>query len=561
MNIVLACLGSCLVATAVAEVPAFSAEKISFVSGALQFSLPIEHLELYAREGKITNEFAFYIKRVNPEKRAVLRDILLRRVEVSPTNVAQFTYSPVGVKSLELLGQILQSPSGQNGFYALRAACILAAGDRQGLTILNLLRHFPSHSIRIDINRSLRMTAEMAQLLKQREAIIQAIVQQSNAEVSFAREVDFSSTPDLSLLGPFTWQKQTLSLHDRSRKRVFPADLYLPETSSQEKTKQSAPVIVISHGMASDRNTFTYLAQHLASHGFAVAVLEHADNAQRFQKFFAGFEKPPQPSEFINRPLDVKYLLDELQLRSLFVRGWQGRLNLNQVGVIGQSMGGYTALAMAGATLHLEQLRADCTQLKPSNIFLNLSLLVQCQATELPSSTYNLQDNRVKAVIAINPVISGVVGSTGLRQIQVPVMLIAGKKDIFTPAVPEQVVPFMQLTNLHKYLVLVERGTHFSVLNEAVSKSGLPLLPPELKSPEPALAKRYLKVFSVAFAKTYVANQPEYQSYLSASYAKAIAQAPLDLSLVQLLTNMVQINKQPYDTSRLKRNVNYSSHP
>ncbi|MEI2580203.1 alpha/beta hydrolase [Scytonema sp. PRP1] len=535
MNIVLGCLGPCLLATAVVEVPAFGAEQISFVNGALEFSLPIEDLELYAKQGKITDKFAFYAKRINPQQRALLRDILLKRLEVNSTNVAQFTYSPIGVKFLELLGQVLQTQSGQNGFYALRAACILAAGDAQGLTILNMLRKFPNDSIRIDVNRSFRMTTEMAQLLKQREAIIGKILQQTNAEATFASQIDFSSKPDLSLLGAFTWQKETLTLNDRNRNRVFPADIYLPQTQSKGRTKQSAPVIVISHGLASDRNTFAYLAQHLASHGFAVAVLEHADNAQRFQQFFAGFDKLPQPTEFINRPLDVTYLLDELQRRSQSEPAWQGRLNLTHVGVIGQSMGGYTALAVAGAELNFEQLRADCGQLKPNDIFLNLSLLVQCRATELPSLTYKLQDKRVKAVIAINPV-SSIFGSRGLSEIQVPVMLVASQGDIFAPAVPEQILPFTQLTNLHKYLVLVEKGTHFSMLSQSVTNSGLPVLPPELNGLEPALAKRYLKVLSVVFAKTYVANQPEYQSYLSASYAKAITQAPLNLSLVQLLT-------------------------
>ncbi|GAB1541177.1 alpha/beta hydrolase [Scytonema sp. NUACC21] len=536
LDIAIGCLVSWLLATTVTETPAFGAEHISFVYGALQFSLPVKDVELYAKEGKITDDFAFYAKRMNPQQQALLRDMLLKRLEVNSTNVAQFTYSSPGVKFLELLGQILQTPSGQNGFYALRAASILAAGDEQGLTILNMLRFFPSDSVRIDLNRSFLLTEEMAQLLKQREAIIGKILQQTNAEATFTSRIDFSSKPDLSLLGPFTWKKETLSLNDRNRNRVFPADIYLPQTSSQTKTEQSAPVIVISHGMASDRNTFAYLAQHLASYGFAVAVLEHADNAQQFQKFLAGFEKAPQPSELIHRPLDVKYLLDELQRRSQSDKAWQGRLNLNRVGVIGQSMGGYTALAVAGAELNFEQLRANCRQALPRDIFLNLSLLVQCQATELPFLTYNLQDKRVKAAIAINPVNSSLFGSSGLSRIQVPVMLVASQNDLFAPAVPEQILPFTSLTNLHKYLVLVEKGTHFSMLSQSATNSGLSFLPPELTGPEPALAKRYLKILSVAFAKTYVAHQPEYQPYLSASYAKAIAQAPLNLSLVQLLT-------------------------
>ncbi len=73
----------------------------------------------------------------------------------------------------------------------------------------------------------------------------------------------------------------------------------------QQNTKELAsppfPLIVISHGIASDRSSFVYLAEHLASYGFAVAVLEHpGSNAERIQLYFAGLAGPPDAAEFIN---------------------------------------------------------------------------------------------------------------------------------------------------------------------------------------------------------------------------------------------------------------------
>jgi len=62
----------------------------------------------------------------------------------------------------------------------------------------------------------------------------------------------------------------------------------------------------------------------------------------------------------INRPLDVKYLLDELERRDKSDLSFQ--LNLQQVGVIGQSLGA-TALALAGATFNFKQLQNDCEDL------------------------------------------------------------------------------------------------------------------------------------------------------------------------------------------------------
>ena len=124
--------------------------------------------------------------------------------------------------------------------------------------------------------------------------------------------------------------------------------------------------------------------------------------------------------ELINQPLDVKYLLDELQRRSQYDPILQGRLNLHSVGVIGHSLGGYTALTLAGAKINQEQLRSDCS---PNNS-LNMSLLVQCELPELSTANYSLQDHRIQAVLAINPLTSSIFGQSGLSQIQVPSMLI-----------------------------------------------------------------------------------------------------------------------------------------
>ncbi len=49
----------------------------------------------------------------------------------------------------------------------------------------------------------------------------------------------------------------------------FLADIYLPVAQTPRQ------IIVISHGLGSDRTSFAYLAEHLASYGFVVAVPEH----------------------------------------------------------------------------------------------------------------------------------------------------------------------------------------------------------------------------------------------------------------------------------------------
>ncbi|MBD2677139.1 MULTISPECIES: hypothetical protein [Nostoc] len=52
-----------------------------------------------------------------------------------------------------------------------------------------------------------------------------------------------------------------------------------------------------------------------------------------------------------------------------------------------------------------------------------------------------------------------------------------------------------------------------------------------------AIAHRYLKVLSVPFFESYIAEQPSYLSYLSTDYANTISQQPLPLSLIKSLTS------------------------
>ncbi|MGF1676636.1 MAG: hypothetical protein ACFCUV_23610 [Rivularia sp. (in: cyanobacteria)] len=47
-----------------------------------------------------------------------------------------------------------------------------------------------------------------------------------------------------------------------------------------------------------------------------------------------------------------------------------------------------------------------------------------------------VKDERIKAVIAINPLTSHIFGEVGLNKLQAPVLLVAGTDDYFVPALP-----------------------------------------------------------------------------------------------------------------------------
>jgi predicted dienelactone hydrolase len=337
--------------------------------------------------------------------------------------------------------------------------------------------------------------------------------------------------------GSFQWQKFTLTLQDDSEKRLrythqarsFLADVYLPAG------EQPQPLAIISHGLNSDRQSYAYLAEHLASYGFGVVVPEHSgSNKQQFQSLLAGKGGDiVEPAEFLDRPLDIQFVLDILQKLSQTDARFQNKLNLQQVGMIGQSFGGYTSLAVAGAPLDFEALRQSCG--RRLNTTLNISLVLQCQALRLPPAPYQLADARVKAAIAINPITSGVFSPASLARIKVPVMMVAGSDDVFAPALPEQLEPFTHLTAQSQYLVLVQNSNHFSTI----------LIPPEtnpslpkiqgLEGPAPELARAYIKVLGLVFMQTYLKGQQAEQKYLSPAGAATLSESPLPLSIVNAL--------------------------
>lgn len=72
----------------------------------------------------------------------------------------------------------------------------------------------------------------------------------SDQEAMQSSPMDFTSLPNLAYPGQFQWKMLSGILRDETRQRRFPYDLYLPFNSPQP-----VPVVVISHGLASNRNS------------------------------------------------------------------------------------------------------------------------------------------------------------------------------------------------------------------------------------------------------------------------------------------------------------------
>jgi len=104
------------------------------------------------------------------------------------------------------------------------------------------------------------------------------------------------------------------------------------------------------------------------------------------------------------------------------------------VGIFGYSFGGTTALSLAGAELNFDQLEKDCTF--PIDV-VNISILYQCRALELPRKKVDLQDSRIKAAFVFVPFSNSLFGENGLNRVNIPSFWQATDEDIVTPLLLE----------------------------------------------------------------------------------------------------------------------------
>ena len=461
---------------------------------------------------------------------ASLKSALVKKIDIQPLSVAQFFYSYQGVKILERVGQIVKTKAGQSGFFAIRSALILAANSEEGLTPLNFLETFPIAGITIDSIQGFKIIDELSVILQETNLAIAAVEEQAFIEKVRDSEV---FTEGINGAGNLSYRIESFKLQDKKRRRTLPVDLYLP---NRKNTNRSLSLVVISHGLGSDRTSFAYLAKFLVSYGFAVAVPEHpGSNAAQIKKLLEGFANDvTPPTEFLNRPLDISYLLDHLEMNH------KGQINTESVGIVGQSFGAYTALALAGAELNFRSLNDACQNLDKS---FNVSLFLQCLALELPpnETITDFRDTRITSAIAINPLISAVFGKKGISEIDIPMMIVSGSTDPVTPALPEQIKPFTWLDSEEKYLVLLKGGTHFSTINE--SAGSIPV-PAKALGPDPKIAQNYLKQLSLLFfneprkskSGVYSSLQAPNFGCLCSSYAASITQPLMPLRLIKELS-------------------------
>ncbi len=519
----------------VSGLPVLAAETIAIEYGSLKAVVAVDDVGRFVATGELTGELAGYGSFLSPGQRSRLRRALQLKIDLNATLVSQLVYSPVGDVVLGRLDRLINAGDVTGG-NELKAAVVEAAAAPEGLTLLSVFKQFPTSEVRVNAGLALDLLEAASQQIENKQKFVTLVEAQAIEQSNASTVPEAWAEADLSQAGPQAWRRIPFDWADASRMsrsgemlgRIVPTDLYLP------KVDGAIPVVIISHGMASDRQTLAYLAEHLASHGIVVAVPEHiGSNGTKFQRYFDGVAAPPEPREALDRPLDVTFILDQLAELPLD-EGQMPRLLVERTVVIGQSFGGYTALAVGGAELNVAALQKSCGAEDPQDL-LNMSLLLQCQLVALDRLPAELRDERVAAVMAVNPFASRVFGQEGMAAVEVPVMMVSGSADLVVPSVEEQFYPFTWLPKGEHSLALIRNGTHFSVLEEpAEDEKSLPIASSFLGN-HGEVAQGYLSSLSLAFVRRHSIGDESAREYLMPAYGQHLSQPEMPLSIVRSL--------------------------
>jgi dienelactone hydrolase len=137
--------------------------------------------------------------------------------------------------------------------------------------------------------------------------------------------------------GPLAVVVEDFMVHDVVRDRTFPTTFWSPSTA-----RDSLPLVVYAHHSGGHRRVASLLCTHLASHGYAVAAMDHSEVVAaglRGREGESAAELQARVQAIIAARIpDIRVLLDTLLTGAR-------RLDATRIGLVGHSFGGWAVLA------------------------------------------------------------------------------------------------------------------------------------------------------------------------------------------------------------------------
>jgi predicted dienelactone hydrolase len=266
------------------------------------------------------------------------------------------------------------------------------------------------------------------------------------------------------------WYPTEASVDPRHRQSQDANPLFIPlpptaEAAPLSNSRQKYPLVLISHGTGGSAAGMFWLGYHLAARGYIVAAVNHHGNI--------GAEPKMDPRGFLlywERAKDISAVLDKLLADPLF----GSRINRQQIGAAGFSLGGYTVLALAGGRFNRGEYDRFCGSSERDftcgaqpefadapRLFQDLKAQDTVVRDSLLHSEESYRDRRIRAIFAIAPVFGRAFTRTDLADIRIPVEIVVGRGDtVAPPATNAQ--HYAALISGAKLMLLPATVTHYT---------------------------------------------------------------------------------------------------
>jgi predicted dienelactone hydrolase len=196
------------------------------------------------------------------------------------------------------------------------------------------------------------------------------------------------------------------------------------------------PMILISHGTGGTAAVMGWLGTRLAANGYIVAAPNHPGNNALEPYTTRGFV------EWSERATDLSRVLDAMLADPKF----GSRIDQNEIGAAGFSLGGLTVIEIAGGIATIDNVRAFCSSPRADAMcteppeFPHITLWAALNYLISPSLRRSIanshsshRDQRIRAVFAIAPALGPAFAPDSLEKISIPVEIVAGADDPIVP--------------------------------------------------------------------------------------------------------------------------------
>lgn len=216
------------------------------------------------------------------------------------------------------------------------------------------------------------------------------------------------------------------------------------------------PVLLLSHGYGGSWRNLAWLADAMAEQGYIVIATNHPGTT-------TSDLTSAHARQLWRRPQDLIMALERILNDPLLA----GRADVKRIAAVGHSLGGWTVMELAGARFDPQQLAHDCIQhaeLSSCRLMTTLGLDNRQGASHLSS---DLQDRRIKAVVALDLGLARGLTTQSLGHIRLPVLILAAGVD--SPALPASLESQYLAKALSSDVVtysVIPGATHFSFMQQ-----------------------------------------------------------------------------------------------